>query len=59
MCEGTCVHPGGIKTNIAHAALIHPSVRTLELDENDDGSEFERTALTTPEKAAAITLKAV
>jgi hypothetical protein len=53
------VHPGGIKTNIAHAALIHPSVRTLELDENDDGSEFERTALTTPEKAAAITLKAV
>jgi len=57
--SATCVHPGGIKTNIARAARTHVSVRDLGLDENDDGSEFEKTALTTPEKAALIILKAV
>lgn len=55
----TCVHPGGIKTNIARAARTHPSVRSLGLDDTDDGSDFERTAMTTPEKAAATILKAV
>lgn len=57
--SATCVHPGGIKTNIARAARTHASVRDLGLDDNDDGSEFEKTALTTPEKAASIILKAV
>jgi len=54
----TCVHPGGIKTNIARAARKHASVRELGLPE-DDGSDFENVARTTPEQAAQIILKAV
>lgn len=57
--SATCVHPGGIKTNIARAARKHPSVRELGLDPDDDGSSFEKTALTPPARAAEIILRAV
>jgi NADP-dependent 3-hydroxy acid dehydrogenase YdfG len=51
--EGTnvhvcCVHPGGIKTNIARAART--SSTRISADER--GEEFERVARTTPERAA-------
>lgn len=55
----TCVHPGGIKTNIARAARRGGSVAMLGMDDEDDGSGFEKVALTTPEKAAAKILWAV
>lgn len=57
--SATCVHPGGIKTNIARAARKDPSVGELGMDPTDDGSTFEDSAFTTPEKAARIILRAV
>jgi len=56
--SATCVHPGGIKTNIARAARKHDSVRELGLPE-DDGGEFEKNFRTTPEQAANVILRAV
>jgi NAD(P)-dependent dehydrogenase (short-subunit alcohol dehydrogenase family) len=43
-----CVHPGGIKTNIARAARGGDSTISAE----ERGSEFEKLARTTPEIAA-------
>lgn len=57
--SATCVHPGGIKTNIARAARVHPSVTALGVDENDDGSTFDRMARTSPESAAKVILRGV
>jgi short-subunit dehydrogenase len=57
--SATCVYPGGIRTNIARAARVHPSVTALGMDENDDGSNFERMARTSPEKAAKVILRGV
>jgi NAD(P)-dependent dehydrogenase (short-subunit alcohol dehydrogenase family) len=57
--SATCVHPGGIKTNIARAARACGSVRALGLEDGKDEGEFETTAFTTPEKAARIILRAV
>lgn len=54
----TCVHPGGIKTNIARAARKHDSIRELGLAE-DDGTEFEKNMRTTPDQAAQVILRAV
>ncbi|MFA5120352.1 SDR family NAD(P)-dependent oxidoreductase [Zavarzinia sp.] len=53
-----CVHPGGIKTNIAASA------RTVELMPGVDSPEamarrFEETARTTPEQAAATILRGI
>ncbi len=53
-----CVHPGGIKTNIAASA------RTIELMPGVDSPEamarrFEETARTTPEQAAATILRGI
>ena len=44
-----CVHPGGIKTNIARAARSEDS--DVNADERD--TEFQKLAHTSPEKAAA------
>jgi NAD(P)-dependent dehydrogenase (short-subunit alcohol dehydrogenase family) len=56
----TTVHPGGIKTNIAHNARVDPSVA----DMTGGGAEsaqasFERLFITSPEKAAHQILTAV
>ncbi|MEZ5321780.1 MAG: SDR family NAD(P)-dependent oxidoreductase [Microthrixaceae bacterium] len=56
--SATCVHPGGIKTNIARSARMDESVAELRAD-TDIGSEFERVALTTPDRAARSILHAV
>ncbi len=53
----TCVHPGGIKTNVARDSR---KVRTNKPDTKSTeelAAEFEKAARTTPEKAAAIILK--
>lgn len=50
----SCVHPGGVKTNIANAARKGAS------DANNDlGAVFDKLARTTPAKAAEIILKGV
>jgi short-subunit dehydrogenase len=52
----TCVHPGGIKTNIARSART--VIREGWVDENSR-AEFERLFHTTPERAARVILAAI
>ena len=55
----TTVHPGGIKTNIARNARMHESVSGFTRGTPDIGTDFDKVAMTTPEKAAHQILKAV
>ena len=56
----TTVHPGGIKTNIARNARLHDSVSAFTgVVPDATGEDFDKVALTTPEKAAGQILKAV
>ncbi len=50
----SCVHPGGIRTNIANSARMGKS-------ENADAQRkgFDKLAITTPEKAAGIILRGI
>jgi NAD(P)-dependent dehydrogenase (short-subunit alcohol dehydrogenase family) len=47
----SCVHPGGIRTNIAKSSRL---ATNAGLDQADFAKWFERITLTTPDKAAAI-----
>jgi NADP-dependent 3-hydroxy acid dehydrogenase YdfG len=49
----SCVHPGGVKTNIARAA------RSDQFSAQELGDRFEKMAWLTPEKAAAVILRGV
>jgi NAD(P)-dependent dehydrogenase (short-subunit alcohol dehydrogenase family) len=49
----SCVHPGGVKTNIARAA------RSEKSDPEERGEAFERIARLTPESAAQIIIRGV
>jgi NAD(P)-dependent dehydrogenase (short-subunit alcohol dehydrogenase family) len=51
----SCVHPGGIKTNIARDAR---SAKDMG-DREERNKDFERAARTSPEKAAQIILRGV
>ncbi|MCB0961245.1 MAG: SDR family NAD(P)-dependent oxidoreductase [Acidimicrobiales bacterium] len=56
--SATCVHPGGIKTNIARNARLHTDDETgADLDRGR--RDLERAFITTPEKAARQILRAV
>ncbi|KAA1421652.1 SDR family NAD(P)-dependent oxidoreductase [Nocardioides humilatus] len=56
----TCVHPGGIKTNIAKAARVDASVLETTGQSGEEASkEFERLFFTTPDQAAATILRGV
>lgn len=58
--SATCVHPGGIKTNIARDARYTDSVSELTGQGEDSGKKtFEKLFITTAEKAAKIILDAV
>lgn len=50
----SCVHPGGISTNIANSARMGKSE-----DADAQRKGFDKLAITTPEKAAAIILKGI
>lgn len=51
--SSTCVHPGGIKTNIAKAARMSDSCETATGVSNDAATaDFEKLFINTPEKAA-------
>lgn len=54
----TCVHPGGIKTNIARAAR-QGGQGIFSKDHDAAASQFEKAAQTTPEEAARVILEAV
>ena len=56
----TCVHPGGIKTNIARVSRYSPSLRDFAGgDEERIKTEFEKTFITAPEEAARVILQGV
>ena len=55
----TTVHPGGIKTNIARNARLDESVNELAGPVGSVGDDFDKIAMTSPEKAARQILDAV
>ncbi len=56
----TCVHPGGIKTNIARASRFSASLKEFGNDDEElIRSRMEKTFVTTPEDAARVILKGV
>ncbi len=55
----TCVHPGGIKTNIARSSRMSPSLRQLGVDVDRSRGRFEKSFRTSADDAAAIILDAV
>ncbi|MBT6445300.1 MAG: SDR family NAD(P)-dependent oxidoreductase [Acidimicrobiaceae bacterium] len=57
--SATTIHPGGIKTNIARNARIDDSASAFGDDPAEFGTEFDKLARTTPEKAAHQILRAV
>jgi NAD(P)-dependent dehydrogenase (short-subunit alcohol dehydrogenase family) len=48
-----CVHPGGIRTNIARAARFYVSA-TGDTDRDKASRDFDKLARTTPEQAAKV-----
>lgn len=55
----TCVHPGGIKTNIAKASKMHPSIADLGVEVEGARERFERGFRVTADEAAEIILRGV
>lgn len=56
----TCVHPGGIRTNIARAARMDDSVTAMTGRDRDGAArDFERLFITSPDKAARAILRGV
>lgn len=57
--SATSVHPGGIKTNIARAARMDPSVSRVGISAEEASARFEKNFITTANKAARIMIRAV
>lgn len=57
--SATCVHPGGIKTNIAKNARIGSDLSSMGMGGEESIKKMESMFLTSPEQAAAAILKAV
>ncbi len=59
--SASCVHPGGIRTNIAHGARMNDSLATVTGQSADRSrQQFNDLLLrTSPEKAAAVILRGV
>lgn len=58
--SATCVHPGGIKTNIARATRYSASLKDFGGDDIERmKSDFEKAFITSSEEAARVILKAV
>lgn len=55
----TCVHPGGIKTNIARTARMGDMSKLGVTDQEKAAKQFEAMARTTPEQAAQVILAGV
>jgi short-subunit dehydrogenase len=57
--SATCVHPGGVKTNIARKTRIHASVASLGGDPADGGAAIDKLLTLSPDTAAEIILRGV
>lgn len=58
--SASCVHPGGIQTNIAQAARVDNSVAAATGKSAAEATrEFERSFITTPAKAAQVIVRGV
>ena len=57
--SATSVHPGGIKTGIARSSRIDPSIRDLGVDDVGTRAKFEKTFITSADKAARVILDGV
>ncbi len=58
--SATCVHPGGIKTNIARTARFSSEMKELiGHDEREGKARFERLFMTSADKAAQVILAGV
>lgn len=57
--SATCVHPGGIRTNIAKAAKMNDSLKTLGMDAEKSIQAFDKFLRTPPEEAAQVILDGV
>jgi short-subunit dehydrogenase len=55
----TCVHPGGIKTNIARRARMRTGTDWNVADVEEAAARFDKMARSTPEDAARDILKAI
>lgn len=57
--SASCVHPGGIKTNIARSSRVGGMSNIRPGDKTDIAQNFDKVATTTPEKAAQVILNGV
>jgi NAD(P)-dependent dehydrogenase (short-subunit alcohol dehydrogenase family) len=57
--SATSVHPGGIKTGIARASRIDPSISDLGVSHVGTREKFEKTFITGADKAARVILDGV
>lgn len=57
--SATCVHPGGIQTNIARDARYSSSMSGLVIDEQASRRAFEKLFITSPQSAARTILRGV
>lgn len=55
----TCVHPGGIDTNIARGGRVTPNSTWGLVSAEQAGMDFKRLARTTPEEAATQIINAI
>jgi short-subunit dehydrogenase len=56
----TCVHPGGIKTNIARDSRVSDSMKGVLVKNVEQGKkDFEKMLTTSPARAASVILEAV
>jgi butyryl-CoA dehydrogenase len=57
--SATTIHPGGIKTNIARNARMDDSVAAIAGSQQEAIDDFDKLAMTTPERAAKVIANAV
>ena len=57
--SATTIHPGGIKTNIARNARMDDSAAAVAGSKQEAIDEFDKLAMTTPERAAKVIVNAV
>jgi NAD(P)-dependent dehydrogenase (short-subunit alcohol dehydrogenase family) len=55
----TCIHPGGVKTNIARTSKLHSSMATMGVKLDTATTDFEQMFRLSPEQAAGIILNGV
>ena len=57
--SATSIHPGGIKTGIARSSRVDSSIRDLGISDVDTRQKFEKSFITSPDKAACAILDGV